>query len=509
MTGFGTVEISGSRAIIAAGTARAADAARDILANGGNVVDAAIGASAVLCVVMPQAVALGGDLFALIRSGRDGTVTSVNATGGAPAAADIATYRARGLRHVPLLGPLSIQPPGLVAGWQTLHERWGSLKLSHILAPAIELAREGFPAGERLARFCAELAHDLVPISGWADCFAPGGSLLSQGVLFRQERLAATLDRIATDGAAGFYAGPVAEDLVRTVRDGGGLLSLDDLQRVAAEVAPPLHMMFRGLRIYSQPPISQGVVLLRALGLADRFATEHGAMREETLWPAAAAALRQAFAERLALLGDNHDRRARAEAMLRGDTSPARSFGAQAHEGRETTTLVVSDREGNTAALIQSVFADFGSGVVGRDSGVLLNNRLSAFFLDPFHPNGLRPGRRTMHTLHNFLAVDDAGLVRFAGGSPGGDNQPQVNLQFLLRVALLNETPSEAVAAPRFAVWPGTAPTDAAHGLATVVKCEAALPETIRSAFVSAGLTVAEDSSIGSLKVIGASANAA
>jgi gamma-glutamyltranspeptidase/glutathione hydrolase len=210
MTGFGTVTISGGRAVIAAGTARAADAARDILAAGGNVVDAAIAASAVLCVVMPQAVALGGDLFALIRSGRDGAVTSVNATGGAPAAADIATYRARGLSHVPLIGPLSIQPPGLVAGWHTLHEYWASLPLSHILAPAIELARDGFPAGERLARFCDDLAAELLPIRGWADCFAPGGKLLSPGVLFRQEHLAATLRRIASEGAAGFYAGPVA-----------------------------------------------------------------------------------------------------------------------------------------------------------------------------------------------------------------------------------------------------------------------------------------------------------
>jgi gamma-glutamyltranspeptidase/glutathione hydrolase len=179
---------------------------------------------------------------------------------------------------------------------------------------------------------------------------------------------------------------------------------------------------------------------------------------------------------------------------------------AQAHDGRETTTLAVTDREGNTAALIQSVFADFGSGVVGRDSGVLLNNRLSALFLDPFHPNGLRPGRRTMHTLHNFIAEDSDGRVRFAGGSPGGDNQPQVNLQFLSRVIFLGEQPRDAIAAARFAIWPGTTPTDAAHGVGTVVKCETAMPKRILRAFSEAGFSVAEDASIGSLKLVGETA---
>ena len=501
MTGFGSITITGGRAAAAAGTKLASEAARDVLTSGGNVTDAAIAASAVLCVVLPHAVAIGGDLFALVRRARDGRISAVNATGSAPAAADIAAFHALGHRHIPLIGPLSIQPPGLVAGWQALGDRWGSQNLARLLAPAIELAQHGFPAGERLARFSADLLDELRPIAGWADCFAPGGAPPIAGATVRQERLAATLRRIATEGAAGFYTGPVAQDLVRTVRDAGGLMALEDLERVTAEVAEPLSTTIRGLLVHTQPPVSQGVVLLRALGLIDRFFGSRPT--QEALWPVVAAALRQAFAERLALLGDGGDRRRAAEAMLRGDLTPPQPVPAQKHDGRETTTLVVTDRAGNTAALIQSVFADFGSGVVGRDSGVLLNNRLSALFLDPFHPNGLRPGRRTMHTLHNFIAVDAEGKVRFAGGSPGGDNQPQVNLEFLLRVALLGETPAEAVAAPRFAVWPGTTPTDAGHGVATVVKCEPAMPGRVRRAFAEAGFAVAEDASIGSLKLVG------
>ena len=246
-------------------------------------------------------------------------------------------------------------------------------------------------------------------------------------------------------------------------------------------------------------------MLLRALGLVDRCCAADAYIDDTMLWPIAAGALRQAFAERLALLGDGDDRPARAEALLRGTIAASRESAAWAHDGRETTTLAVADRDGNTAALIQSVFADFGSGVIGRDSGVLLNNRLSAFFLDPFHPNALRPGRRTMHTLHNFISVDEADRVRFAGGSPGGDQQPQVNLQFLLRVGLLNETPAEAMAAPRFAIWPGTAQTDARHGLGTVVKCEAAVTPRVRAAFAAAGFAVVDGPPIGSLKLVGES----
>jgi gamma-glutamyltranspeptidase/glutathione hydrolase len=505
MTEFGTIEITGGRAVIAAGTGLAAEAARDVLIGGGNVVDAAIAASAVLCVVMPQAVAVGGDLFALVRSGRDGTVTSVCATGAAPLEADIDAFHSRGHAHVPLIGPLSIQPPGLVAGWQALHDRWGSRGLDRTLARAIELARDGFPAGERLARFCTELETDLRPVAGWLDCFAPGRRLIQAGETFRQDRLAVTLRLIADQGAAGFYSGRVAEDLVATVRDAGGLLSLDDLTRVSAEIADPLCVSFRGWRVFSQPPISQGVVLLRALGLIERCFSAGDHIDPAILWPLAAAALRQAFAERLALLGDGDDRRARAEALLRGTLAPPHETSAWANDGQETTTLVVTDRDGNAAALIQSVFADFGSGVVGRESGVLLNNRLSAFFLDPFHPNALRPGRRTMHTLHNFIALDDTDRIRFAGGSPGGDHQPQVNVQFLLRVAMLNQTPVEAIAAPRFAIWPGTAQTDAAHGLGTVVKCEAALSRGLRGAFAADGFSVVDSPPIGCLKLAGES----
>jgi gamma-glutamyltranspeptidase/glutathione hydrolase len=485
MTQYGTVEITGGHAVVAAGTGLAAEAARELLTKGANVIDSAIAASAVLCVVLPQAASIGGDLFALIRSARDGTVTAINATGAAPLEADIATFRMHGHTHVPLIGPLSIQPPGLVVG-----DRTG----------------EGWIPSWRLAGFCSELAPTLRPVAGWADCFMPGDQLLRAGDIFRQERLATTLKRIAKEGAAGFYVGDVAADIVGTVRDAGGILSLEDLTRVTAEIADPMRVSFRGCRIFTQPLISQGVVLLRALGLIDGCFAAGGHVDEARLWSLAASALRQSFAERLALLGDGDDRRERAEALIRGAARAPATTAAWAHDGRETTTLVVADSDGNTAALIQSVFADFGSGVVGRESGVLLNNRLSAFFLDQFHPNALRPGRRTMHTLHNFIAVDDAGRVRFAGGSPGGDNQPQVNIQFLLRVGLLNQTPAEAIAAPRFAIWPGTAQTDAVHGLGTVVNCEAALPLNIRSAFAADGFSVTDSPPIGSLKIVGVSA---
>jgi gamma-glutamyltranspeptidase/glutathione hydrolase len=202
--------------------------------------------------------------------------------------------------------------------------------------------------------------------------------------------------------------------------------------------------------------VSHGAVLLRALALLDAAAPD-----ASEIWTRAADALATAFGERLALLGDGA--RAAAEAMIAGRAPAVAGVPAFAAHGTETTTLSVADRDCNAVAMIQSVFADFGSGVVAPESGVILNNRLCGFFLDPAHPNSLASGRRTMHTLHSWMAVGPAGDL-LAGGSPGGDHQPQVNLQLLARLLALGESPRAAAAAPRFALWPMTVPHELARG---------------------------------------------
>lgn len=495
---------TGEQYAVSAGCREAASAALECLESGGNVVDAAIAGSAVLCVVLPHAVTIGGDLFALVKL-RGQPMAAVNASGAAPCAASIENFTARGLMLVPLIGPLSIQTPGLVAGWQALADRWASRPMAELLAPAIFHARGGFDIGERLARCIGAAKEASWDIPGWREVFAPQGRCLGAGERFSQPELARTLERIAAGGAAAFYAGPVARDMARSVQEAGGVMTEEDLRGVRAVEARPLSVEYGGLEVCTQPPISQGAILLRALGILHRRVPDARALSEGKLWTHAARALRTAFRERLALLGDDGDSFEKAVEMIAGRAMPAAlTARAAAHAGRETTTLSIIDAHGNAVSVIQSVFADLGSGVIARDCGVLFNNRLSAFFLDPSHPNHLAPGRRTMHTLHSFIASDAQGPV-WAGGSPGGDNQPQVNLQVLVRLVGRGEEPAAAVEAPRWAVQPGTAPSELAAAAGEHTLCEPLLPRETIEALGAAGLdpVLAPAASIGSAKVVG------
>jgi gamma-glutamyltranspeptidase len=489
----------GSRFAIASGCRYATETAAGVLAQGGNVIDAALAGSAVLCVTLPHSVSIGGDLFALVKTRDAPGVVALNSTGAAPRRGDIAQYRARGHSFVPLRGPLSIQPPGLVAGWQALSERWTSWPLAKLLEPATALARNGFAVGARLARLSKELAAVCSAQQSWADTYLVGGAPIPEGGTLKQEKLAAALSAIARDPQS-FYRGKIADDIVRSVSRAGGLIAPEDLACVAQQITPALTIGIGALSVATQPPISQGAVLLRALRLtSERRGKDSEDIR--ALWPHAARALQIAFAERLGFLGDHANSFERAQAMVDGRLPGGPSRPALAHAGTETTTISVIDGDGNAASLILSLFADFGSGVVTDETGILLNSRLSGFFLDENHPNGLRPGKKTMHTLHSVMVCDPDGPI-MAGGSPGGDAQPQVNLQVLSRVLFGHEDIAQAAGEPRWMLFPGTAPVDLQGGVEPEIRCEPDLDSESRRLFEQAGFrtTVMPRADIGSAK---------
>ena len=270
----GYLSAAGERYAVASGCCYATAAAAEILERGGNVVDAAIAGSAVLCVTLPHAVSIGGDLFALVKRADRPEVVALNATGGAPRAADRTAFSSRGLVFIPTRGALSIQPPGLAAGWATLAEQWVSLPLAELLAPAIGLAQHGFKVGSRLARLCRELAPIYSAEPGWSQTYFINGRPLREGDVLRQDRLAATLTRLGHEGARALYGGPIAADIVGSVRKAGGLFEPDDLASVSAEIAPALQTCIGRYAISTQPPISQGVVLLRAFRLLEKAAAD-------------------------------------------------------------------------------------------------------------------------------------------------------------------------------------------------------------------------------------------
>lgn len=493
------VKASGNRYAIASGCPDATATAAAILEAGGNIVDAAIAGSAVQCVTSPHLVSLGGDLFAMVKFANEPQTLALNATGAAPLAATIDGFRAGGHSLIPIRGPLSVQSPGVVAGWQALLERWATMPLQSLLQPAINLARNGAKVGGRLAFLSADCAKTFVGEHGWSAIFLPNGTPLSRGQTLTQERLANALAQIGDEGTPAFYRGSIATDIVETVRRAGGLLDKSDLESVAAEIGPALSIKIGAVSVATQPPVSQGVVLLRALSILWEATSGRAHTDDAELSVAAARAFGTAFAERLSLLGDSTNSRTLAETMLRGraPAGPARSF--HAHPGPETTTLSIIDAQGNGISLINSVFADFGSGVVTDKTGILLNNRLCAFFLDPDHPNGLEPRKRTMQTLHSVIVSDERGVL-MAGGSPGGDQQPQVNLQVLARVLMKGQALEDAVSAPRWMLYPGTHPYHLAAQPIPIIKCEPGVAATVRDAFAADGFSVSEIADIGSAK---------
>lgn len=433
----------------------ASQAGAEMIREGGNAIDAALAAAAVLAVVEPPASHLGGDVFLVAHVARDGKQYALNGSGNAPRAATLERYA----NGIPERGPLSVTVPGAVHGWCEASSRWGQLPLTHVLQPAIEYARDGFPVGRKLS---IELETNRKLLSS----YAPSASqYLAQGTEFgttlKQPKLAATLEAIASGGAEAFYTGDIAREIVRALREQGGIFELEDLSEHATTVTEPLEISYRGVSVLGQPPVSQGHILLQELNIVENFPLqEWGPLAGNTLH-VGIEAKKLAFADRSRYLGDpayseiplewllSKEYGAKRAALIDMDKAQAYPSAGTlpASFGKDTTYLAAADSEGNAVSWIQSVFFRFGSGVVAGDTGVLLNNRMNGFVLDPDNPNALAPGKRPVHTLNAYLLMQD-GHPWVIGGTPGANYQVQTNLQIIsalvdhgLSIAEANDMP--------------------------------------------------------------------
>ncbi len=435
----------------------ASEAGLAILKAGGNAIDAALAAAAVLSVVEPAASHLGGDVFIVFHSGEDGRTYALNGSGRAPREATPDKFPG----GIPLRGPLAATVPGAVQGWFEASQRWGSRQLADVFAAAISHAREGFPLGRRMSQ---QIAENRAVLSRFPDSrtqFLSGD--ISTGSILKQPDLARTLEAIARDGAAAFYTGELAREMVHSLREQGGLFSKQDLEQHRSVVQDPLKTEYRGCEVLGQPPVSQGHTLLQELNIAEAF--DLGSMG-----PLSADALhvliegkKLAFADRdrylcdpdqfevpLAWLLSKAYGRERADLidMCRSKPQPTPGKGSQGSSvGTDTTYLAAADSQGNAVSWIQSVFHRFGSGVVAGRTGVLLNNRMNGFTLEPDHPNTLAPGKKPVHTLNAYILMRD-GQPWVVGGAPGGDYQVQTNLQVITGLIDFGMNIAEAIDAP-------------------------------------------------------------
>jgi gamma-glutamyltranspeptidase/glutathione hydrolase len=453
---------------------------RDVLADGGNAVDAAIAAGAALTVVAPHLCGLGGDLFALVHVPGEGTPAYLNASGRAGSGADPEGLRAEGHRVMPFRNDLrSTTIPGCVDGWFAMHERYGTRPMDELLAPAIALASGGWPATAMLATAGRMLAG----VEGAEDLVG-----LAAGATVRRERTAAVLRAAALGGRDGFYLGDFGQGLIElgqrqfTARElgRGNLFTEADLAAPQADWEAPLSVDAFGHRIWAAAPNSQGYLLLLALAIADRLhlPAEPG----DPLWAHyLVEASRQAGYDRPERLFEGADvSDLLAEADRRAALiSPERKTEVPVHQaGGGTTYMAVLDGNGMGVSYIQSNAAGFGTWLFEPRTGIGLQNRGTGFNLEPGHPAEFGPGKRPPHTLVPALVTRGDGSLRLVAGTMGGDSQPQIVAQLIARVLHGGESVAAAVGAPRWRLHPGETGFGTWTGVYDVdVELEAGAPE--------------------------------
>jgi gamma-glutamyltranspeptidase/glutathione hydrolase len=496
----------GQNGMVSSGHALASLAGVRVLQEGGNAVDAALAAAFVMAIVKPEASGCGGDLFALVFMKKTGKVEALNSSGPAPAKATIDYFRDHGLKSVPQYGPLSIAVPGAVDGWLELHRKYGTKDLTRLVADGAAIARAGFPISQDFAESVAEFGSEYP----WVDrCYRQPLGSAKPGKILMQKGLGQVLEKIAHQGRDGLYGGEVAEKICATIRAEGGILSEEDLRTPVAQWLEPLSTSYRDTTVYEQPPVSQGFMVLEMLNIAEAWPMHAGTMGRAEMIHYQVAAKKLAFEDRIRYLEDpgfgdpkvsmliSKEYAAKRGKLVEAAGRPSAPSGIQSSD---TTYLCAADRDGNAISFIQSVFAPFGSRVIAGDTGIVMNNRLCSFGLDPSRVNALKPGKRPAHTLNTYLVFRD-GEVFAVGGSPGADDQPQTNFQIIHDLVDLQMDPQSAVEAPRWSHQPGTPPRDQ---LPELLRMEEGYDQATLDALETKGhkISVVERWSFGSAKVI-------
>lgn len=421
--------------------------------------DAAVAASAMLCVVDPRATGIGGDLHALVWPDGQDRPVGLQAAGWSAAALSTDALFRTGFTTMPHVGPWTVTVPGSVMGWAVLLERFGKLGLDTVVAPAIEAAKQGFRVTPMVAEEWADFEFLLRRSEEAAAVFLPGGKAPRAGALFKNPKLAAAMKVLADEGPDPFYSGWIAERIAAAVCEEGGPLTAEDIAQWGGPVwVDPLSVRYRDVDVYELPPPNQGLVVLETLALYQRFDMD-GLVDQDHV---AIEAMKIARADAARYVCDPGVERTPAEHLLSDAYIKERALGismdasqaAVPGELSDTVYVAVADRETGGCSLIQSIYDGFGSGVVPLGLGYALQNRGANFTLEEGHPNRPAPHKRPYHTLIPAMLGRDA---RFAGslGVVGGFMQPQGQFQIVRNIFDRGMEPQEALDAPRFRVTGG------------------------------------------------------
>ncbi len=456
--------------IVCASQPLASIAGVDVLKSGGNAIDAAICANAVLSVVEPMSCGPGGDLFAIVWDQKQKKLFGLNASGRSPYNWSLGEAQKLGRKEIPIRGPLSWSVPGCVSGWGTLHKRMGRLSLAEVLAAAIHHAREGFPVSPIIAK-----GWNVSNLGGFdtttlTDTFAPDGEQVRFGTVFKNPGLARFLEIIANEGPDAFYQGQIAERIVKFSEKVGGRLTMRDFRDHKADWIEPVSTSYRGYDVWELPPNGQGIAVLQILNMLEHFDIASLKPNSADHLHLFIEAKKLAFEDRAVYYADMDFARVPLQQLIskeygaeRAKLIDPRKAAKEVQPGRikddgDTIYLTAADSEGNMVSLIQSTYWGWGSGLVPDGLGFCLQNRGQLFALDENHMNKLEPHKRPFHTIIPAFVTKNSKPV-FSFGVMGGDFQPQGQSQVLMNILDFGMSPQQAGEEPRVRHFESSEPT--------------------------------------------------
>ena len=469
----------------------ATQVALDILKAGGNAIDAAIAANAVLGLVEPTGNGVGGDLFAIVWDAETERLYGLNASGRSPRSLTLDYFRDKGLERIPAYGPLPVSVPGCVDGWFELHGKFGSMKMEEILQPAIGYAKDGFPVTELIAHYWAGGARSLSRFPNVAEVYMPGGKPPAKGEVFKNPYLANTLEQIANGGRDAFYKGDIAKTIGEFMKEQGGFLSYEDLANHTSEWVEPVSSSYRGYDIWELPPNGQGIAALQILNILEGYDIAAMGFGSADYIHHFVEAKKLAFEDRAKYYADPAFNDIPVDALIsksyaagrRALINPrraSRNLDPGEVEHGNTIYMTVADNKGNMVSLIQSNYRGMGSGMSPPGLGFILQDRGELFSLEEGHYNVFEPGKRPFHTIiPAFITKEGKPWMSF--GVMGGSMQPQGHAQIVVNMIDFGMNLQEAGDAPRIRHGGSSQPTGTKMTDGGIVNLESGFSlETIR-----------------------------
>ena len=469
----------------------ATQTAIDVLKDGGNAIDAAIAANAVLGLVEPTGCGIGGDLFAIVWIEKDKKLYGLNSSGPAPQDMTIKKLKAMGIDKIPPFGPLPVTVPGAVAGWTALHKRFGNKSFEELFNNAIYYADNGFPITEVVGYYLQLSSERYKDYPNFKDVWMPNGEALKKGDVFINKDLAGTYKQIAKSYGESFYKGDIAQTISKFIIEQGGFITVDDLKNYEPEWINPVSSSYRGFDVWELPPNGQGIAALQILNILEQYDIASMGHNSAEYIHLFTEAKKLAYEDRAKYYADMSFADVPVEELISKEYALERNklinlkkaasfYDSGIFEDGDTIYLTVADKDGNMVSLIQSNYRGMGSGMVPPNLGFMLQDRGEMFSLDPNHRNSLQGGKRPFHTIiPAFITKDNKPFISF--GLMGGGMQPQGHAQIVVNIVDFKMNLQEAGDAARIRHFDSSQPTGEEMLNGGFLSLESGIPEHVRN----------------------------